>query len=86
MEHVVHWENRCTESESRIFVTLYFEKRKAEAEHDLGSGAARNIPNHILGREYQKKRAGTCSFSKHGEDQRTRGHDEQGSQKSAQIM
>jgi hypothetical protein len=38
---------------------LYFEKRQVEAEHELGSGAARNIPNHVLGRDYQKRRAGT---------------------------
>jgi hypothetical protein len=45
---------------SHTFLSLlYFEKRQAEAEHELGFGAARNIPNHVLGREDQKKRAGT---------------------------
>jgi hypothetical protein len=38
---------------------LSFEKRQAEAEHELGASAARNIPNHVLGREQQKKRIGT---------------------------
>jgi hypothetical protein len=38
---------------------MHFEKRQAEAEYELGSGAARNIPNHVLGRDHQKKRAGT---------------------------
>jgi hypothetical protein len=38
---------------------LHFEKRQAEAEHEFGFGGATNIPNHVLGRAHQKKRAGT---------------------------
>jgi hypothetical protein len=59
------WSMLCTgrtdvREVSHAFLSLlYFEKRQAEAEHELGSGAVRNIPNHVLGREHQKKRAGT---------------------------
>jgi hypothetical protein len=59
------WSMLCTgrtdvKEVSHAFLSLlYFEKPQAEAEHEFGSGAATNIPNHVLGREHQKKRAGT---------------------------
>jgi hypothetical protein len=64
------WSMLCTartdvgEVSHAFLSLLYCEKRQAEAEHELGSGAVRNIPNHVLGCEHQKKRAGTWSFSK----------------------
>jgi hypothetical protein len=48
-----------TEVSHAFLSLLYFEKRQAEAEYELGSGAARNIQNHVLGCEHQKKRADT---------------------------
>jgi hypothetical protein len=54
MEYVVRGRTDVREVNHVFLSLLYFEKRQAEAEHELGSGAARNIPNHVLGREHQR--------------------------------